>query len=513
MANQPINLQDLAIKVNDPVKAQNDNQKTIATRQNYVYTERSKQLATNILGWHGGKKYVYARLSRFPGESTLDWEGGTRNDGSAFDGRRDVSHVIPYLDRIVTKINQHVFSVRPKRNVEDSEVVEDVSLSGQSVDDLMVKVNSYLTVCGWCWIGVDAPVISMDAQISQAEKEALKIRPYWSVYSPLEVVDWYFGKSGKLEWILTEGIEQIVSDPFIAPVSKKYRKLWQMGRVTKFTYKEDSEAIETTEVYELSLKDEIPFVLVGTISTESYGFDNLESINKTIMDLESCNRQNFYNSVFPQMKLPVSVLDTVMQKYNVTAEAATQMVMGYAYPILMSENDKEPGFIMPDASAIGTMRDELTKLSKELFNSTGLMLAQETRQVASAESKAWDFLDISQVMTERARILEQAEKKAIGISVKFDSDFPEWNPEYNNSFDVSNFKSEMEGLVLASQLSLPDEMLKFIIRRVFELIKINGKTISQEDEAIIIESINNFSDVKKEVIGQFKEEVTKVESV
>jgi hypothetical protein len=499
MANQPIVLQDLAIK-----------EKTISTRENFVYTERYKQLATNILGWHGGKKYIYARLSRFPGESTLDWEGGTRTDGSSFDGRRDVSHVIPYLDRIVTKINQHVFSVQPKRDVEDSEVINDVTLSGESVDDLMVKVNSYLTVCGWCWIGIDAPVIDMDAQISQAEKEALKIRPYWSVYSPLEVVDWYFGKSGKLEWILTEGVEQIASDPFIPPVSRKYRKLWQMGRVTKFVYKEDSEAIETTEIYGLSLTDEIPFVLVGTISTESYGFDNLESINKTIMDLESCNRQNFYNSVFPQMKLPVSVLDTVMQKYNVTAEAATQMVMGYAYPILMSENDKDPGYIMPDSASIGIMRDELTKLKNELFDSTGLMLQKETRQVASAESKAWDFLDISQVMIERARILEQAEKKAVSISVKFDSDFPEWNPEYNNSFDVSSFKSEMESLVMASQLSLPDEMLKFIIKRVFELIKINGKTISQEEETSIMEAINNFSDVKKEVIGQLIEDTSKV---
>ena len=466
----------------------------IASRENVVYNARKDQLAINTLGWHGGRPYVDARLSRFPGESTADWSGGTRTDGSSFSGRREVSHVIPYLDRIVTKINQYVFAIPPKRDGITDEVKNDISLNGESVDELMVKINSYLTVCGWAWIGIDAPVVELGTQISQAEKESLKVRPYWSAYSPLTVVDWYFSTDGTLQWVLTEGIDYINANPFLAPQAIKYRKLWEKGQVTKFIYKANSEKIESSIAYPLSYTDKVPFVLVGTISAEPYGFDNLESINKTIMDLESCNRQNFYNSVFPQMKIPVSVLDNIMQKFNVTAEAATQMVMGYNYPILMSENDKEPGFIMPDASAIGTMRTELTQLKTELFNSTGLMLQQETRQVASAESKAWDFLDVQAVMKERSRILQQAEEKAVAISVSWDKDFPNWTPEYNNNFDIIDFKSDMEALVLANSLTLPVEMKKFIAKRVFDLIRSKGKQLNNLEEQAILGAIES-SDV------------------
>lgn len=468
----------------------------LASRENQVYSIRKPNLLTNILGWHGGKEYVLARLSRFPGESTYEWDGGTRTDGSKFDGRKDVSHVIPYLNRIVTKINQYVFGQAPKREGVDADIQSDISLTGESINELMSEINSYLTVCGWAWIGIDAPVIDMGLQLSQAEKETLKVRPYWCSYSPLQVVDWHFAKDGELEWVITEGFDYVANDPIKAPVNVKYRKLWEKGRVTKFFYKNDSNKIERTEVYNLSYTDKVPFVLVGKISPEPYAFDNLESINKTIMDLESCNRQNFYNSVFPQLKLPVSVLDNVTQKFNVTAEQAVTMICGLQYPILMSENDKDPGYIMPDASAIGTMREELGKLKQELFLSTGLMLQQDTRQVASAESKAWDYLDITMVIKERARILQEAEEKAIIISNAWDSDFPAYTVQYNTDFAIGNFKQDMEALILANGVQTTPELKKLIAKRIFELIKQNGSSIDANVEQVILDSIESIKELE-----------------
>jgi len=470
--------------------------KVISERSNEVYNSRSSQININILGWKGGYPYIEERLTRFPGESTYDWDGGNRRDGSTYIGRKGQAHVIPYLGRIVNKINQHVFSVSPKREGIAPEIDADISSSGQSVDDLMSIVNSYYTVAGWCWIGVDAPQLGIDEQVSQLTKEQEKIRPYWTVYSPLEVVDWYIDATGTVQWVVTEGWDYIASDPRVEAVSRKFRKLWEPGLMTKYLYKvDDDSAIEFEEEYVLSLTDMVPFVLVGKPSTDPWGFDNLEGINRTILDLESCNRQNFYNSVFPQMKVPASILDTTIQAFSVTAEEAVQMIRGYAYPILMGENDAEPGFIMPDASAIGAMRDELTQLRKALFDSTGLMLQQETKAISSAESKAWDFLDIMVVMRERAKILEDAELKAVRISNSWDSEFSVWTPKYNTDFDVSDFKSEMESLTMAANVSMPDEMVQFIIKRMFELIKSQGKEIPEQDEKVILDAIRAFKGI------------------
>jgi len=482
--------------------------KTISERYNEIYSGRAEQISINLLGWKGGRPYVEERLSRFPGESNTDWDGGTRKDGTAFTGRKDQAHVIPYLGRIVNKINQHVFSEPPVRDGIPEDIENDISNNGKSINELMTEVNSYYSVCKWCWIGIDAPTVGIDTEISQEEKERQKIRPYWSVYSPLSVVDWYFNESGELQWILTEGYDYVAENPYTKPYNQKYRKLWEFGQVTKYKYKiNDDETVEDVEVTPLSLKNTIPFVLVGDLSAEPYDFDNLESINRTIMDLESCNRQNFYNSCFPQMKVAVSVLDTVMQKFEVNADQATQMIMGFNYPILMSENDKEPGFIMPDADAIGTMREELLKLRKELFDSTGLMMQKETKQVESAEAKGWDWLDIQAVLKQRARILSEAERKAIEISNEWDPAFPVWEPDYNTNFEVVNFKFDMEALILAANLPLPKDLSLYIYERIFELLKKQGKDITEEQEKAINEAIKNY---KVEEVKEVKEVVEPV---
>jgi len=464
--------------------------KVISERSNEIYSSRETQNWINQLGWKGGTPYIDERLTRFPGEATEDWIGGTRTDGSSFLGRQQTAHVVPHLTRVVEKINQYILGVKPKREGIAPDIESDITANGESINQLMKLANSYLTVNGWCWLGIDAPLIAPDTQISQEQKEVEKIRPYWKVYSALEVIDWKISNKGDIEWILTEGWDYIASSPYEKPYSRKYRQLWELGGiVTKYLYDvEDDSKIVEKEVMEISLKDVVPFVLVGTLNAQPIGFDNLESINRTILDLESCNRQNFYNSVFPQMYVPASLLDVVMQKFNVDAEVAVNMIVGYNYPIFLSEGDATPGFIMPDASTIGTMRTELDSLRNELFNSVGLMLQQDTKQVASAESKAWDFLDVEQVMKERAEILEEAETKAVIISKMWDPEFSEWEPKYNSDFNVTNFKEDMEALIKGLGASMPDLMKQQIYKHIIHIMDKKIK-INEEDKQKILSEI------------------------
>ena len=472
--------------------------KIIAERSNEIYDSRETHNFINLLGWKGGTPYIDERLTRFPGEATEDWDGGTRSDGSVFKGRKETAHVVPHLTRIVEKINQYVLGVNPKREGISEEVEKDISANGESVTQIMKLANSYLTVNGWCWLGIDAPFIAPEEQISQEQKEMEKIRPYWKVYSALEVVDWKIDSTGNILWVLTEGWDYVADSPYEVPYSQRYRQLWELGGiVTKYLYDPKSnDKIVSKEVMEISLKDIVPFVLVGKLDTEPIGFDNLESINRTILDLESCNRQNFYNSVFPQMYVPASLLDVVMQKFNVDALEAVNMIVGYNYPIFLSEGDATPGFIMPDASTIGTMRTELDSLRNELFNSVGLMLQQDTKQVASAESKAWDHLDVEQVMKERASILQDAERKAVLISMQWDPEFPEWDPEYNSDFNITNFKEDIEALIKANDSNLPIEMKQQIQKHILHILDKKIK-ISDEDKESIISSIDSIDSIDK----------------
>lgn len=473
--------------------ANNTEFKIIEERINPILSMRYNQLEINLLGLYGGRPYVEERLSRFAGESQIDWSGGTRVDGSIVTGRLEQAHCIPYLGRIAEKINQHVLGVSPSRPNADNAILEDITTDGLSINQFMREVNIIVTACRWAWIGIDAPANQSGRQISQAEKVSKKIRPYWTLYSPLDVLDWCFDSKGGLLWLLTETTETEGTDPRAKQSATKKRMLWEPGKVTTYIYGKNGHITDQAEVA-LSLQKIVPFLPVGTISPKPYKFDDLESINRTIMDLESCNRQNFFNTVFPQAYLPESVLEAVMQKFNVTAEEAVSRIIGYNYPIIVPKDEKEPGYMMPDASAIGTMGEELKRLRKELYDTVGLMLQQETREAISAESKAWDFLDIEAVMRERANVLEDAEKKAVAISKAWDNDFPGWLPTYNRTFAVRDFKAEVEALVMAGNVSMPPEMQKFVLEKLFDAIsQLGAETIDPKRQDKIIKAISDFA--------------------
>lgn len=475
-------------------------QKVLRERQNKVLKVRWKQIQINLLGLYGGRPYVDARLSRFAGESPVDWSGGHRDNGTVVAGRKQQAHCIPYLARIAEKINQHILGKAPDRTSIDPLVAKDITNDGQGINQFMREVGSLVTSCGWCWIGIDAPK-SDGSQLSIARKQAQNVRPYWSLYNALEVVDWFFNpRNGKLEWLVTETVRTEDANPFTAASAFKVRSLWQPGKVTVFTFGKDGK-IENQEVIPLSLEDRVPFVLAGSISKKPHQFDNLESINRTIMDLESCNRQNFFNTVFPQMFLPMSVLEAVMDKFSKTAEEAVSLIMGYNYPILLADGDPQPGYMMPESTSVKSIGEENERLRREMFDTVGLMMQQETRQVESAEAKAWDFLDVQAVLNERANILEEAEQKAVDVTKAWDSDFKEWEPVYNRDFAIVDFKAQMETLVMSGNVSQPDSMIRFALQRQFEVLKNSGSgKIDSETEQQILDDINAFS-VSSEFIG------------
>jgi len=473
--------------------------KIVATREHQIYSERKGQLKINLLGMKGGRPYVNERLSRFSGESTSDWKGSERKDGSKINGRLEQSHCIPYLGRIVEKINQHVLGERPTREGAQAEVVDDITLDGESLNQFMRRANSLITSCGWCWIGLDVQAVPAGT-VSQAVKEAEKLRPYWTLYNALEVVDWKIDSKGGIRWLITEGFIYKSSSPFVKAQRSMVRRLWEPGKVTNFVFKPDSKT-EILSFEEIPLEispgvalDLVPFVLKGEISGQPHQFDNLESVNRTIMDLESCNRSNFFNCVFPQPFVPATVLEMVKQQFEVNAEEAVSMIFGQGYPILLNPDDKEPGYMMPDASATGTMRTEIDSLKAAMFEVVGLMMQQNTRQVASAEAKAWDFLDVSQVMRERAELLEECEARAVAIMTTWDPTITPWEPKYNRNFDVGNFEQEIKSITEALMVSMPDELNRFLLGKLYERSKKIGTTaLTEEQEKAISNAIQIFA--------------------
>jgi len=480
----------------------------VVYRRHPTYTARRQQLVTNLLGLGGGRPYVNARLSRYAGENEIDWCGGKRPDGSRSTGRLQQTHAFPYLGRIASKINQYVFQDPPVREAADLGVVADITRDGQSVNDIMRRVSRHILAAGWCWVGVDAPARKGDGtQFSVQEKENNKIRPYWQFYSALDVLDWHFNEQGTLVWIKTQRVEHENARPDMRATHCRVVTLWELGKVTEYRVKETPDLRYQSNVRTQISKTEIPltksngqpldvvpFVLCGDTSAEPIPFDDLESINRTIMDLGSVDRANYFNTVYPQLVLPASVMARAQQDgYARSTADVARLVIGFKYPITVDKEDPSPYYLTPDASAIGSIAPRLTGLKADLFEVVGLALQQDSRQVASAEAKAWDFLDVAAVMTARAETLQAAEQKAVTISAAWDADFPTWEPVYNTDFDVGDFLQEIQAIVMAGNVSVPDEVSRMITKKLVERMNRVGSSLPQEDFDKIMDAVDNWS--------------------
>jgi len=458
----------------------------IAERMHPVLVKRREQIAINILGWRGGMEYIEARLSRFAGEDEVDWAGGVRgsigdnnstaarrdNSGTKITGRKDQAHVFPHLDRVVGKIDQKIFSTSPKRADIDPDFLADADRKGHHLDEIMKGVNSFLTVARWGWIKINAPERPTDdagelVEITQDVKEKFKLRPFWEAISPLKVVDWIIDDSGEVQAVLFEDW-RFESASLKEPASRvRVRELWEPGNVTVYKFgvtDKDKDEIVSQEEKPTEGLDIVPWVPVGRISKRPHWFDSIESVNRSIMDLESCNRQNYFNSVFAQMHMPAATLEVVMQAFSVDAQQAVTMLTGYNYPIMVPEGEQPPGYIMPDSAALESLGNELNRLRKEMGDSIGLMVQQESRQVASGEAKAFDQEDIADVMSERAKMLEDAERKGAQITHAWDDTLPLWEPQYTRDFTKIDPADIVPRLSEAAQISMPPELYRLVLR-------------------------------------------------
>lgn len=477
---------------NNPTQAQ-----ILYYRMHPIMQKRRKQLTINQLGMRGGRPYVNARLSRFAAETQIDWIGGTRPDGSAATGRLQQTHAFPYLGRIAAKFNQYVFGTNPTREGANEDVLKDITRSGRNINTVMRTVSDYLLSSNWCWIGIDAPSRKGDGtEYSITEKESLKIRPYWQVYGPNEVMDWHFNERGELEWIKTKHIVYDGSNPATKPETKQVVKLWEKGKVTEFSKAKGENGKETItkQEYTLSLTDRVPFVLCGELSAEPIAFDDLESINRSIMDLGSVDRANFFNVSYPQLVLPASVLtNAVNAGYAANATEAGKLIVGFKNPILADKDDADSKYLMPDAGSMLSIGERIDTLKSDMFEVVGLALEQSSRQVESAESKAWDNLDVAAVMRSRAEILEDAERKAVEICKAWDSSFNEWTPVYNRDFDIGNFKDEINALIVAGNMPAPASVTREVVRKLVDRLDRIGAPIDSDLREKIMGDIDTWN--------------------
>lgn len=477
-------------------------EQVIAQREHVTYKARSSKLNLNVLALHGGRPYVNTRLTRFPGESTIDWDGTSgRTNKSQFgnqsikvEGRKYRAYLVNHAGRVAEKIRQYVFAKNPDRGTENPEMLADITRQGDSINSFMGQVLKNIVATSWCWIGIDAPTATGEISLAQAQEQ--KIRPYWHLYSAQEVVDWHFDAKGELEWLLTQTDKWENKDPFTYNDACTVRRLWERGKVTEFVLDTNpgaEQAITSKKTMTFDLQ-EVPFIPCGEISADPHWYDDVEDIQRASLDLESSIDTLMHKVVFAQMVLPASLTEEATQKNGGAGLASgVEAVVGLSNAIVESPEDKGiTRYIGPDAGALKSMQDELGRKREELFDVVGLHLNFTKNFSESADAKHFDNLDPQAVLRNYAQQIREAEKKAWAMTERWDSSVKVIDPIYSDKFRVSNIYEDFKALVLADNMELPDAVKKLNVHGVVDtLLEITDMQLTEEQRKEINAQIDD----------------------
>lgn len=145
----------------------------------------------------GGKNYRDGKyLTAYAMESQEDYE--SRLDSTPYDN---------HTKAIVAIYNSFLFRTHPDRMMGSLDndpgldaFKKDADLDGRSFDSMMREISTYALVYGNVWVVLDKPP---STAYTRAEELAQGVRPYLSIITPENVLDWQYQRSLSGAYVLT----------------------------------------------------------------------------------------------------------------------------------------------------------------------------------------------------------------------------------------------------------------------------------------------------------------------
>jgi len=490
----------------------------LISRQHPIYTTRMFQLNLNRLAKDGGRPYIDARLWRAPNETDAQWIGDAEE---GITGRKERSCLVNDAQRIAAKIRQYIFKTVPTRQGIDDNFARNCAGQGVTIDEFMGRVCDAITTGQWCWLQVDTEPMKYDSNgIPLPMTLANKPKVFWRLWESCDIPDWSIDEDGTLRWVITRSYLYDNSDPMADAKKVEISTLYHLDYDGKVYVTEESNEpckIPLRKREEVVGLDRLPFVLVGRPTCKAWWFDDVENIQAQVMNYDSMHNETLTDAVYPQLVVPMSLLNTLETNLDIDKLGAKQLITlqrelikGRKNPFYENSEDKGcTRYIQPNSGDLSLITQEQDRKRKLLFDMSGLALFnRETRQVQTAESKAFDQLDTNATLGNRATMLQDVETAAVALSVYFDPSFPVYAPVYNTKFDVVDVTALTQTVQTISQMPNITPMMRRVLLKTGVRLVLEGGGIDEATYQEVLAEIDSIPDEELKESNPFDQLLT-----
>ena len=456
----------------------------IFRRQHPFYRRHRENWERSRSAYAGGSEYIKRALVQHVSEVDLE-----------FLERRDRAYYFNYPRKIARIITQYILSGDPMRMGAEPLLVEDFSHSNLHVNEVMRQFSTLLNVYGKAWMLVEMPAFS--GQVTPARRRQERIYPYAVPLSPLDVVDWSTADDGSLNWVLIEENSMDNSNVFAEPQLHRRRRLWTKNDWQLFENIDSEVKLVAQGEHALGV---VPVVTVEEI--DGYGmdaghwFEDVVRISDAILNNESEAQMNVIKQMFGLLVISENFARGSRPQQQNRSDSSAKFSHVLARSAAIWESSEESGisrYISPHGAETAAIRSENASLKAELFDVVGLTIVRETREMQSAESKAWDHQQICQFLLNRVDLLEQAESSVWQLMQRYDGSLPLPSIAYNRDFSIIDLQKSVASLLELKSINSGKEFQKEVAKAAVTLLGRYQKIAPERQQLIFDEIEENIS--------------------
>lgn len=362
---------------------------------------------------------------------------------------------------VVNVYNSFLFKDCPERDLgsmtdmpEVMDFLSDCDFEGRDLDSFMKDVATWASVFGHCWVMVVKPNIGA---ITRADEQALGVRPYLTLLTPLTVLDWKFEREPSGQYCLKylKYVEEVNG-------STQTIKIWTQETIETWIVDFDSRKVDD-HIIEINGLGKIPAVCAYNSRSSVRGL-GVSDIND-IADLQKFI-YNCLSEVEQTMRMD--------SHPSLVKTPETQAGTGAGSIIHMPEN-LDPGLKPYLLEYNGASVDSLYKAIEQATDSidklanTGSVRATASKTMSGIAMQT-EFQLLNAKLAEKADNLELAEEQIWRLFAEYMGMSWDGEIDYEDNFSIQDEQQEYANLQTAKSAATGPEALAAIDQRIVELV-------------------------------------------
>ena len=403
-------------------------------------------------------------------------------DNKEYQKRIDLTPLDNHCKNVINIYSSFIWRLPPTRNfgnlVEDQALqsfIKDADMDGRSLNSFMAEAQMWSGVYGHVWLMMDKPAVVAN---TRADELAQEVRPYLTLITPENVLDWRYERSsnGRYELAMLKVREWIEEED-------AFYRIWEKDTIKAYEVIGENARLVENVPNPLGI---IPAVCLYGNRSPIRGIGVSD-----ITDVAQMQRAIYNELSEIEQLIRISNHPSLVKSVDTDAGAGAGSV------IEVSDTDSiQPYLLQPSGGNLDAIRASITDKVESINRMTHMGAVRATdAQTKSGVALQTEFQLLNAKLSEKADLLELAEEQLWNLFAMWQGINSDIMVDYPDTFDLRDYGTELEFLqrAKASGVNSP-RFNKGVDKAIAELV------LTDDDLAQAITEIDS-----ARTLGQFSE--------